>query len=168
MRNPTLLILVVLAILIGVLIGMVAADKSIAAGSPWKPDFVTRVIDGDTYVLEQLGTVRVIGVDTPETRGRNDQPCFTRGWGVRAREYADGLVGLRNVRYRFERDRRDRYGRWLVHLRVGRRGVGARLLMEGLAREESYSPNTARRSYYRRLQREAVGRGEGVWRSCRP
>jgi hypothetical protein len=31
---------------------------------------VTRVIDGDTVVVEGIGTVRLIGVDTPETAER--------------------------------------------------------------------------------------------------
>src|SRR5690606_15581006 len=37
------------------------------APGPTGPLLVTRVIDGDTIVVDTVGTVRLIGVDTPET-----------------------------------------------------------------------------------------------------
>ena len=38
------------------------------AGASQNPTYIVeRVIDGDTVVLSSLGTVRLIGVDTPET-----------------------------------------------------------------------------------------------------
>jgi endonuclease YncB( thermonuclease family) len=35
--------------------------------APASAQIVTRVIDGDTIVVANVGTVRLIGVDTPET-----------------------------------------------------------------------------------------------------
>ncbi len=44
---------------------------------------VTRVVDGDTVELRQLGKVRVIGADTPEVHGGRE--CF----GTEASAYTE-------------------------------------------------------------------------------
>src|SRR5215211_3191982 len=71
-------------------------------------DTVARVTDGDTVVLEGLGRTRLIGIDTPEVYPV--QECFGRAAAERMEQLVP--VGAR-VRYAFDAERRDRYGRAL-------------------------------------------------------
>ncbi len=72
---------------------------------------VERVIDGDTVQLEHVGTVRLLGVDTPETvHPRKPVQCF----GPESSHFMKGL--LANARVRVELAGKGRYGRALGYL----------------------------------------------------
>src|SRR5829696_8423304 len=71
---------------------------------------VERVVDGDTVVLSGLGKARLIGVDTPEVYGGVE--CYGRA----ASAYAKRTLTGRRVRWRYDVEERDRYGRALVYL----------------------------------------------------
>jgi endonuclease YncB( thermonuclease family) len=45
----------------------VALALSLLFATPVQAQPVTRVVDGDTIIVEGVGRVRLIGVDTPET-----------------------------------------------------------------------------------------------------
>lgn len=68
---------------------------------------VARVIDGDTIELADVGSVRLIGIDTPE-RGE----C---GF-VEATEFTEERIGDRRVRYVVGEEERDPYGRLLAYV----------------------------------------------------
>ncbi len=72
---------------------------------------VQRVVDGDTVRLAGLGSVRLIGVNTPEVYGHVQ--CF----GPEASAFAKSVLppGTR-VRYQVGREARDRYGRLLAYV----------------------------------------------------
>jgi micrococcal nuclease len=129
---------------------------------------VTRVIDGDTIEVAMAGgaseDVRYIGVDTPETV-KPDTPvqCF----GPRAHAANQRLVGGRTVRLRFGTERRDKYGRLLAYVYLGRRFVNAILVRRGLARTLTIPPNDAFAPLLDRLQRAAGRAGRGLWGRCR-
>jgi micrococcal nuclease len=85
---------------------------------------LTKVIDGDTYELEiDLGLrvrtrarVRLRGIDTPETYG---VPRDSAEWcrGQAAKRFADEWLALRpELRVRTFKDRKGKYGRWLVEI----------------------------------------------------
>ncbi len=92
---------------------------------------VQRVVDGDTVRLKDGRSVRMIGVNAPETakRGRGDEP-----YAVAARQRLQALVAASEGRVGLVpgRERKDRYGRTLAHL-YGADGenLEARLLAEG-------------------------------------
>ncbi len=67
---------------------------------------VTRVIDGDTVVVEGVGTVRLIGVDTPETV---DPRRPVQYFGREASDFTKQLATGKRVRLEFDQDRTDRY-----------------------------------------------------------
>ena len=67
---------------------------------------VERVVDGDTVVLSGLGKARLIGVDTPEVYGGVE--CYGRA----ASAFAKRTLAGRRVRWRYDVERRDRYGRY--------------------------------------------------------
>ena len=124
-------------------------------------DKVARVTDGDTVVLERLGRTRLIGIDTPEVYPVED--CFGRA----AADRMEGLLprGTR-VRYAFDRERRDRYGRALVFLYKRDVLLNAELLREGFARPLRVPPNTSRAERFERLARDARRDGRGLWSRC--
>lgn len=76
-------------------------------------DTVTRVIDGDTVVLSSLGTVRLIGVDTPETVDPRKPVQF---FGKEASAFARTLTLGKQVRVEYDQQRTDRYHRTLAYL----------------------------------------------------
>ena len=114
---------------------------------------VTRVIDGDTMEIEYANgtedTVRLLGVDTPETtlsRVSPDEftgiPDTTEGrdhlfnWGERATTLAEDELEGTQVQMVFDpdSDRRGYFGRLLVYLYVDGEHFNERLLAEGYAR----------------------------------
>jgi endonuclease YncB( thermonuclease family) len=81
---------------------------------------VVRVVDGDTVVVQLDGrptTIRLIGVDTPETV-HPSKPV--ERYGKEASAFLRELVGGQSVRLEYEpaMKRLDRYGRTLAYLRT--------------------------------------------------
>jgi micrococcal nuclease len=128
---------------------------------------VLRVVDGDTIEVEldggEVEDVRYIGVDTPESVAPGEPvECF----GKRASAFNERLVGGRTVTLRFDRERRDRYGRLLAYVYAGSRLVNAELVREGYARTLTIAPNDARASLFARLERNAGRAARGLWGAC--
>lgn len=123
---------------------------------------VTRVIDGDTVLLETGLRVRLLGIDTPETK-HPDRPVETGG--PQAAALLQSLVEGRRVRLEFDKHRFDRHGRALAYLFLGDQFINAEIVRAGWSRAETRFP--LRSSYKQRLrsaENEArVGR-RGLWR----
>ena len=78
--------------------------------------FCTRVIDGDTIVINRGGKeekVRLIGVDAPETK-HPKKPV--ERFGKEAYLFTKEMVEGKEVRLEFDQQRRDRYGRLLAYV----------------------------------------------------
>lgn len=129
---------------------------------------VVRVVDGDTIEVSIDGAtedVRYIGVDTPESVVPGEPvECF----GHRASALNARLVEGREVRLRFDRERRDRYGRLLAYVYAGGRFVNAELVRRGFARTLTIPPNDAHAELLARLERRAGRAGLGLWDICVP
>lgn len=90
-----------------------------------------RVVDGDTVVLESIGRVRLIGIDTPETVDPR-KPVEYFGVEVSARLRA--MLSGERIRLEFDQTRRDRYGRILAYLYLSDgRFVNREMVREGFA-----------------------------------
>src|SRR5512133_2107372 len=89
---------------------------------------VTRVVDGDTFVLDNGDKVRLLGIDTPEKwesakldrdaeRTRHDKKLI-QALGQRASEFAKKLVEGKKVRLESDpaNSDRDKYGRLLRYV----------------------------------------------------
>lgn len=130
---------------------------------------VVRVVDGDTIVVDTPDgreRVRYIGIDTPESV-KPDTPV--QCWAKRAAALNGELVTGRTVVLRFDRERRDRYGRLLAYpYREDGLDVGAELVRRGAARTLEIAPNTAHAGKLSALEAEARSRPAGLWRDCRP
>jgi micrococcal nuclease len=138
---------------------------------------VVRAVDGDTLEVAlddgATETVRVIGVDTPETV-KPDTPvqCF----GPRASAFEHRTVEGRRVRLLTGVEPRDYYGRLLAYVWVeGRRHQGKppdqrfleiELLRRGLARTLTFHPNDRYADRFERLERKSAKAGKGLWNAC--
>ena len=137
-------------------------------GPPVAAAEVVRVVDGDTIEVTVDGRtedVRYIGIDTPESVTPGEPvECF----GRRAGALNERLVSGRRVRLRFDRERRDRYGRLLAYVHARGRFVNAELVRRGFARTLTIPPNDAHAALFARLERQAGGAGRGLWDVCVP
>jgi micrococcal nuclease len=130
---------------------------------------VVRVVDGDTVVLDfgdVTETVRLIGIDTPETV-RPDSPveCF----GPEASAFTSSLLPPGTM-VRVERDveARDDYGRLLayVHRIADDLFVNSEIVEQGHARPLPYPPNTTYADTFVRAARRAEQADLGLWSAC--
>jgi micrococcal nuclease len=92
-----------------------------------------RVLDGDTFVIRGR-TIRILGIDTPETRNPEHGIPEDQPFGPEATELARKLVaGSRTVEYLPYRN--DKYGRLLAHVFLDGNLYGVRIVEAGLAYE---------------------------------
>ena len=124
---------------------------------------VQRVVDGDTLLLENNARVRLIGVDTPETV-KPDHPV--EPWGPEATAFTRDFLDGGEVALRFDRERVDRYGRFLAFAYVGERMLNEELLRAGLARANlQYRYADTIKRQFRRAEDEAKAARRGIWSS---
>ena len=129
---------------------------------------VSRVVDGDTVRVEVNGieeTIRLIGVDTPETKHPNRPvECY----GPEAASFSRGLLlPGRTVWLEFDSERRDHYGRFLAYLWLDDKTMLNDLLVsQGYARPLTIKPNNRYATHFDTLSREAQSQGRGLWGAC--
>lgn len=126
---------------------------------------VERVVDGDTIVLAGGERVRLIGVDTPETKDpRKPVQCF----GEAASAHTSALLPPGTaVRLEHDVEPRDRYGRTLAYVYRVRRALRQRRPRGQRLRSDPHDP--AERGARRRVPRaqtEAREAGRGLWSAC--
>ena len=121
---------------------------------------VEHVVDGDTIIVEGVGSVRLIGVDTPETV-HPDRPVEV--FGREATAYTKGLVEGRTVRLEYDQERTDRYGRTLayVYLEDGT-FANAEIIRQGYGHAYTAFP-FRHMERFRELEREARQDRRGLW-----
>ncbi len=129
---------------------------------------IVRIVDGDTVKIRRDGTrdtVRLIGVDTPESvKPGTPVECFAKEAARETRDLVDG----ERVRLVLDREPRDRYGRLLAYVYRVRDGrfVNARLVAGGYARTLRIAPNTRFAERLAALEDEAREAGLGLWGRC--
>jgi micrococcal nuclease len=158
------------------LLAVVGAVTSLAACTPpGGPDdgiaTVTRVVDGDTIDVDIGGRrerVRLIGIDTPETKKPNTPvECY----GPEASAFTAALLPD-GTTVRIERDvvGRDDYGRLLgyVHLTGADTGtfVNLEIVEQGYARPLTIEPNSTFARDFAAAARRAERAGRGLWAAC--
>lgn len=145
----------------------IAAASPAAAASASATGLVTRVIDGDTLDVRLPGggreRVRILGIDSPEMRPK--ERCAKQATEA-ARRLAQGeTVGLVGDRTQATRDR---YGRLLAYVTLpGGLDMGRRLLVTGNAKVYVFAGRPFLRvGVYRAAEKNARGRGFGLWGNC--
>jgi endonuclease YncB( thermonuclease family) len=124
---------------------------------------VRRVVDGDTLLLANGARVRLVGADAPETV-KPDHPV--EPFGRDAASFTRQMVseGGGAVRLQFDRERVDRYDRFLAYVWVGERMLNEELIFAGLATAETgFRYSAAMKTRFRRAETEARAAGRGIW-----
>lgn len=129
--------------------------------APGAEVFVARAVDGDTLLLADGRRVRLIGVDTPETK-REGAPV--EPFGPEAHEFTARLVERRRVRLEFDRERHDKYQRILAYVYIDDKLLNEELLRAGLGRALlKYPYNESMKRRFRKAEGEARRARLGIW-----
>jgi len=122
---------------------------------------IKRVIDGDTLLLINGERVRLIGVDTPETKHPQKPVEY---FGREAYLFTKEMVDGKEARFEFDRQKRDRYGRLLayVYLLDGT-FLNAEIIKQGYGFAYTRFPFKYMEEF-RRYEREARENRKGLWR----
>ncbi|HXG95274.1 MAG TPA: thermonuclease family protein [Blastocatellia bacterium] len=141
-----------------------------AQAAPGEYHRVTRIVRADTFEVEGVGTVRLIGIETLDAK----QPQNAYGaQGQKALKFAEETLLGQDVRIEFDpanaaRGNRDEQGNTLayVYTRDGTL-INGELIKQGLAfvrSDEQFQMSESFRSY----EREAMQAARGVWGSSTP
>jgi micrococcal nuclease len=163
---------------------------------------VIRVIDGDTIVvaipkttfndgeatLKDLKfTVRLIGVDTPESKENRRARLQAKELhttvrvivylGKKAKDFTETMLLLKkkgrkkiykNVYLEFDKEPQDHYGRLLAYVWLpDGRMLNEILICNGYAQPLVVKPNTKYAEKFQKCYEEAVREGKGLWRKNR-
>lgn len=121
---------------------------------------VERIVDGDTVVLSQIGTARLIGVDTPETV---DPRRPIQAFGKEASAFLTTIAGGQSVRVDYDQTRTDKYGRTLVYLYLSDGTfVNREIVRQGFGHAYLEFPFKHMEDF-RAAEREARAAGRGLW-----
>lgn len=143
--------------------------------SGYETAVVLRVVDGDTIVVEVTGrvdgpgagdaalgeqTVRLIGIDTPESVDpRSPVECF----GTEASEAATALLEGADVRLVTDVSETDRFDRLVRYVYLGEEMANARLVVNGYATAFTYPPDVRHSKLFVELERAARRADRGLW-----
>jgi micrococcal nuclease len=134
---------------------------------------VTRVVDGDTIVLDGIGVgyadsrgrpgrhARLIGIDTPEIHGRIG--CF----GAQASAFTRRELDGHDVLVDFDVEATDRFGRALVYVwKTDGTLFNGELAEEGYALQLTIPPDVRYAGLFTRYVRDGRTAGRGLWSAC--
>jgi micrococcal nuclease len=157
-----------------------SASASALSSADTRTVTVVDVVDGDTVDVQfsngTVETVRLLGVDTPETAeqymdpNEYNIPDTPKGrdwllmWGQNAKEFAIQRLAGEQVTLVFDpiSDRRGYYGRLLAYIRDDGQNFGKQLLERGLACVYT-GGKFGRESDYLAIEADAQAADEGVW-----
>lgn len=126
---------------------------------------VTKVIDGDTLVVDlhdRETTIRLIGVDTPETSDPDeDKNC---AYGQTASQYLKDRLEGEYVDIEYDMDTKDSYGRTLAYIYIGNEMLNETLIKNGYGVYSSFTSDTHRYdSRFIQAQKYAQENKLGMW-----
>ena len=148
--------------------GLAPADGPPSLAGPWSGR-VTRVVDGDTIVVDVGGlweTIRIIGIDTPETV---DPRKPVQAFGQEASDYTKRTLSGKTVKLVADQGNahighRDRYGRLLAYVWVGENFFNEAIIRDGYA--HAYTKYPFRQDYmelFRAAEKGAREAERGLW-----
>lgn len=128
---------------------------------------VTRVIDGDTLLIRGGFRVRLLGVNTPETKHPDRHP---EPWGPEAHKLTQALAFNRQIVLELDRERWDDYRRTLAYAILEDQSLlNERLISEGLSPAVVTFPiRSDRRRLFLKSEAEARQRRLNLWSSLPP
>jgi micrococcal nuclease len=134
-----------------------------AATAQWT---VVEVLDGDTIRVargDDTDTVRLLGIDTPETHHPTKPvECF----GPEAASYTEAHLRGRSVQLEADIEGRDRYGRRLAYVILDGERFNDELVRRGYARLLVIEPNREHARAMLQEELDAKRAGRGLWGEC--
>lgn len=130
------------------------------------PYTVTRVVDGDTIVVNIKGEdvkVRLIGVNTPESVSNDESKNCDEG--VTASNYMKNMLTGQSVYLEYDVEQYDKYGRVLAYVYWNNTMVNRMLIMNGYATTMKIAPNTKYADIFEKEQKNAKDNSLGFWGS---
>lgn len=132
--------------------------------------FISRVVDGDTAVLQDGRTIRILYIDTPETVKPNSPiECY----GPEASSFSKKVLERKPVLLRYDKQKLDRYGRHLMIVYFDgvdtndiERSFNAIMIREGYATVSIYSPNNQFENELKKIENDAKANNKGLWKDC--
>ena len=107
---------------------------------------VERVIDGDTFVIKDKESVRLIGINTPE----KGKPCY-----LEAKKKLEDLIFDEKVILKKDISERDRYNRLLRYTYENRLFINLEMIESGYAYAHSYTPDIKYKETFKKAEQEA-------------
>lgn len=140
---------------------------------------ITKIVDGDTFEISYVGRiekVRLIGIDTPESRanpkarrdsrrsGKDVETLLEQG--RRARSFVERTVRVGDaVRVELDVQERDKYGRLLAYLYLpDGRMLNEEIIGQGYASPMTYPPNVRYEDRFLSAYRAARNARLGLWK----
>ena len=163
-----------IVVVVGIIFGQGYGDKVVvpeikSETPPVGMYHVMKVVDGDTIQVsvtgkvDDLETVRFIGINTPETVDpRKEVECF----GHEASNKTKELLTNQNVFLENDETQtdRDKYGRLLRYVLLeNKTNVNQYLVQEGYAYEYTYKFAYKYQSDFKAAQKYAKENGKGLW-----
>ena len=137
---------------------------------------VRRVVDGDTFVLENGDRVRLLGIDTPEkfNSGKmtkdSDKSNLTekaiRFLGEQSSHYADSIMTGRHIYMEVDplNDNKDRYGRLLRYIYTDDGNLfNLQIILDGYAFAYTKFPIT-KKDLFVNAENSARENNKGLWK----
>lgn len=181
-RFPARLVAGVLLVVLAGCVSIGGPVTTDTVGGDGQQATVTEVVDGDTLDVQfpdgTTDTVRLLGIDSPETHAENDPEEFEgvpdteaganclRNAGQNASAFVGDRAAGATVSLRFDplADRRDRYDRLLAYVQFDGVDLNRQLIEQGHARV--YDSQFTRSDTYYELEATAQSERRGLWR-CR-
>ena len=141
-------------------VAVVVVSLALASTSSAFAQLVTRVVDGDTIHVEGIGSVRLIGVDTPETVDPRKPVEF---FAKESSEFTHRIALAKVVRLEFDFQQKDKHDRTLayVYLPDGT-FLNAEIVKQGYGHAYTRYPFKYL-DQFRGYEREARELGQGLW-----
>lgn len=143
--------------------------KSEATSHSYDKHKVIHVADGDTFTIMYKGkkkSVRLIGIDTPESVHRNAKR--NTKWGKIASDYTKNKLSGKTVYLRYDVQKEDQYGRLLAYVYTLQNGkyvqYNKTLVKKGYARAACYEPNHKYKQIYDKWEKDAKKKKKGFWK----
>jgi len=158
-----LILALVLALIIGLAGGCSESSQDTEAKDDSVMANVIRVVDGDTIKVLYHGeevSVRLIGVDTPETVHPTKA---VQVYGQEASDFTKSQLTGKDVRLEFDVEKKDQYDRLLAYVWLWDSMFNEVLVAEGYAQVSTYPPNVKYVERFTEAQKTAREAGKGLW-----
>jgi len=119
-----------------------------------KSYIVADVVDGDTFKTVDGKTIRLIGINAPET-GEN--------YYQEAKDKLEELIHRKKIRLERDASNKDVYGRLLRYVYVGDLFINSEMIRLGLARFEEIEPNKKYSKLFLDLENKARKAKRYIW-----